>query len=103
MKWAMGMAAAVLTAAGVLLPADAPKALPTFNDVTAQAGIRFVHNSGRAGKRSSAVCSACFARLERSHVQRDVRTPLINAAFCRITVLTNPMAARTESELLNSR
>jgi len=51
MKWGMGIAAGALAAAGVVLSAEGPKALPVFNDVTAQAGIRFVHNSGRAGKK----------------------------------------------------
>jgi len=40
-----------LAAAGLLIPAEAPYTGPVFTDVTAQAGIRFVHNSGRAGKK----------------------------------------------------
>jgi hypothetical protein len=33
------------------MPATAPYTGPVFTDVTAQAGIHFVHNSGRAGKK----------------------------------------------------
>src|ERR1035441_7039009 len=40
-----------LAAAGLLIPAEAPYIGPVFTDVTEQAGIRFVHNSGRAGKK----------------------------------------------------
>ena len=40
-----------LAAAGLLIPAEAPYSGPVFTDVTAQAGIHFVHNSGRAGKK----------------------------------------------------
>ena len=36
-----------------------------------------------------------------SHKTR--RTPLIRAAFWRITVLTKPIASRADSEFLNSR
>jgi hypothetical protein len=42
-------ALAAAIAAGIA--ATAPSAGPVFTDVTAQAGIRFVHNSGRAGKK----------------------------------------------------
>jgi hypothetical protein len=40
-----------LPAVAAALAATAPSAAPVFTDVTAQAGIRFVHNSGRAGKK----------------------------------------------------
>ena len=40
-----------LAAAALLIPAEAPYTGPVFTDVTAQAGIRFVHNSGRAGQK----------------------------------------------------
>ena len=40
-----------LAAVGILIPATTPYSGPVFTDVTAQAGIRFVHNSGRAGKK----------------------------------------------------
>ena len=35
----------------ILIPATTPYTGPVFTDVTTQAGIRFVHNSGRAGKK----------------------------------------------------
>jgi hypothetical protein len=34
-----------------ILTASSPTEAPVFTDVTAQAGIRFIHNSGRAGKK----------------------------------------------------
>ena len=40
-----------LAAAGILIPAETSYQGPVFTDVTAQAGIRFVHNSGRTGKK----------------------------------------------------
>jgi hypothetical protein len=40
-----------LAAVSILIPATTPYTGPVFTDVTAQAGIRFVHNSGRAGKK----------------------------------------------------
>jgi hypothetical protein len=45
--------AGILPAAAILaeLAAAPPPAGPVFTDVTAQAGIRFTHNSGRAGKK----------------------------------------------------
>lgn len=47
------VAAAALTAVAVFLPGTGtePPAAVRFTDVTAQAGIRFTHNSGRAGKK----------------------------------------------------
>ena len=43
---------AFLLPAGALLPAaTSPPSAITFTDVTAQSGIRFVHNAGRAGKK----------------------------------------------------
>ncbi len=50
-KFAIGViiAAAVVS---TLLAINAPPAIPvTFTNVTAQAGIRFVHNAGKAGKK----------------------------------------------------
>ena len=47
---AAGVAAAVL--ATTLFAVSAPPAIPvTFTDATAQAGIKFVHNAGKAGKK----------------------------------------------------
>ena len=46
----MGLALALASAALALAGAPAPPAI-TFRDVTAAAGIRFTHNSGRAGKK----------------------------------------------------
>src|ERR1039458_4199141 len=46
-----GIVLFALAAAGLAIPAEAPPAGPAFTDVGAQAGIRFVHNSGRAGKK----------------------------------------------------
>jgi hypothetical protein len=43
------LAAAAAAVAGP--PVTVPRQAPVFTDVTAQAGIRFVHNSGRAGKK----------------------------------------------------
>jgi hypothetical protein len=40
-----------LAAAGLLISGESPYTGPVFTDVTAQAGIHFVHNSGRAGKK----------------------------------------------------
>ena len=52
MAVAAAVLATVLLAAGELLIfAAAPTGLPVFTDVTAQVGIHFVHNSGRAGKK----------------------------------------------------
>ena len=36
---------------GLMVAESVPVASPAFTDVTAQAGIKFVHNSGRAGKK----------------------------------------------------
>jgi hypothetical protein len=41
----------IVAIAVVLLAATAPKEGPVFTDVTAAAGIRFTHNSGRAGSK----------------------------------------------------
>ncbi len=46
MKWALALGVA---AGWLAMGADVPRV--TFTDVTAQAGIRFVHNAGRTGKR----------------------------------------------------
>jgi hypothetical protein len=43
--------AAALAGMALALAATAPIAHPVFTDVTAQAGIHFTHNSGRAGKK----------------------------------------------------
>ncbi|MEO8594889.1 MAG: CRTAC1 family protein [Candidatus Solibacter sp.] len=52
MKWGWGIAGAAAAAAmGLMWAAEGAGVSPTFADVTAQAGIRFVHNSGRAGKK----------------------------------------------------
>jgi hypothetical protein len=52
---AAGIAAIGMTAVGIttfLLAANPPAAIPvTFTDVTAQAGIKFVHNAGKDGKK----------------------------------------------------
>ncbi|MGA2131559.1 MAG: CRTAC1 family protein [Bryobacteraceae bacterium] len=49
MKWYLAAAGLVAAAAGA---ANRVATVPiTFTDVTAQAGIKFVHNSGRAGKK----------------------------------------------------
>ncbi|MEO8373021.1 MAG: VCBS repeat-containing protein, partial [Candidatus Solibacter sp.] len=45
------VAVGVVAVVGLLVGAADPVASPTFTDVTAQAGIKFVHNSGRAGKK----------------------------------------------------
>ena len=51
MKFAIGLGAAAAVVSGVLA-LNAPPAIPvTFSDVTAQAGIKFVHNAGKAGKK----------------------------------------------------
>ncbi len=48
----MRAAIAVLAAVAMILLAAAPQAPPVrFTDVTAQAGIKFVHNAGKAGKK----------------------------------------------------
>ena len=60
-----------LAAAGLLIPAEAPYSGPVFTDVTAQAGIHFVHNSGRAGKKylPETMGSGCaFFEIGRAHV-----------------------------------
>src|SRR5262252_8172543 len=49
MRWVEPVLA--IAAAGLLVSATVPYAGPVFTDVTAQAGIHFVHNSGRAGKK----------------------------------------------------
>src|SRR2546430_11786411 len=45
------MRALAASAAVVVVVAAAPTAGVTFTDVTAAAGIKFVHNSGRAGQK----------------------------------------------------
>src|SRR5205814_6305329 len=45
------VAAVILAGCIALRPAAPPTASPVFTDVTAQAGIHFTHNSGRAGKK----------------------------------------------------
>lgn len=59
-KTLISSAAVALTAAAVTLVAAAPQAAPArpaaakgvrFSDITAASGIKFVHNSGRAGKK----------------------------------------------------
>jgi hypothetical protein len=47
-----------MAAVGILIPATTPYTGPVFTDVTAQAGIRFVHNSGRAGAAPCLLCTA---------------------------------------------
>ena len=42
---------AILGACAIALAASAADAPPVFTDVTAQAGVRFVHNSGAFGKK----------------------------------------------------
>jgi hypothetical protein len=47
-RWALiGIAAALLSAA----PSTSPGSAVTFTDITAATGVKFVHNSGRAGKK----------------------------------------------------
>src|SRR5689334_25438968 len=42
---------AALAASAFAIAATVPSSAPVFTEVTAQAGIHFVHNSGRAGKK----------------------------------------------------
>src|SRR5499427_3672258 len=49
MRWVEPVLA--IAAAGLLVSATVPYAGPVFTDVTAQAGIHFVHNAGRTGKK----------------------------------------------------
>src|SRR5499427_5730674 len=49
MRWVEPVLA--IAAAGLLVSATVPYAGPVFTDVTAQAGIHFTHNSGRAGNK----------------------------------------------------